>query len=45
MDLEVEFDIQFDTNEIDKFKITQVVVNDGNLLSFYLDDDAETFYK
>ncbi len=45
MDFEVEFDIQFDKDAIDEFKITRVVVNKGNLLSFYLDEDAETFYK
>ncbi len=45
MDFEVEFDIQFDKDAVDKFKITRVVVNKGNLLSFYLDGDAEYFYQ
>ena len=45
MAFEVEFDIQFDKDVIDEFKITRVIVNKGNLLSFYLDEDAESFYK
>ena len=45
MIFEVEFDIQFDKSNLEQFKITRVVVNKGNLLSFYLDEDAETFWK
>lgn len=45
MSFEVEFDIQFDKSNFEELKITRVVVNKGNLLSFYLDEDAETFYK
>ena len=45
MDFEVEFDIQFDENNIDEFQIIRVVVNNGNLLSFYLDEDTQSFYK
>ena len=45
LSFEVEFDIQFDKSNLEELKVTRVVVNKGNLLSFYLDEDAATFYK
>lgn len=45
IDFEVEFDVQFNKNDINNFKIMRVLVNNGDLLSFYLDEDAESLYK
>ncbi len=46
IDFEVEFDIQFNKDVIEEFKITRIVVNKDNLLSFYLnEDDNEYFYQ
>jgi hypothetical protein len=45
MDFEVEFDIRFNKTDIDDIEILRVVVNKGELLEFYLDEDAQSFYK
>lgn len=45
MDFEVEFYIRFNRTDIDDIEILRVVVNKGELLEFYLDEDAQLFYK
>ena len=45
MDFEVEFDIRFNKTDMDDIEILRVVVNKGELLEFYLDEDARSFYK
>ena len=41
LDVEVEIDIEFDKTAIEDFEVTNVLVNKGNLLSFYLKEDDD----
>jgi len=45
VNVEIEFEINYDIEEPEVLNVVNVTINRGNPLSFYVDYDAETYYK